>query len=102
MSYLIASPDALAAAAKDLNGIGSALSEAHAAAFAPTTQVLAAAQDEVSAAIAAGAATAATLLHIYIRLMPPPGPAGPAVQARAARAPTGTPAPPGRHNETSG
>ncbi|MCQ4365225.1 PE family protein, partial [Mycobacterium gordonae] len=52
MSYLIASPDALAAAAADLSGIGSSLSEAHAAALAPTTRILAAAQDEVSAAIA--------------------------------------------------
>ena len=52
MSYLIAAPDMLAAAA-DAAGIGSSLSEAYAAAMAPTTRVIAAAEDEVSAAIAA-------------------------------------------------
>ena len=52
MSYLIAAPNMLAAAAADAAGIGSSLSEANAAAMAPTTGVIAAAEDEVSAAIA--------------------------------------------------
>jgi hypothetical protein len=42
----------LAAAAADVAGIGSSLSAAHAVAAAPTTAVIAAAEDEVSAAIA--------------------------------------------------
>jgi PE family len=53
MSYLVAAPEFLASAATDLSNIGSTLSEASAAAAAPTTGVLAAAEDEVSAAIAA-------------------------------------------------
>jgi triacylglycerol lipase len=53
MSYVIAAPEMLAAAAADVAGIGSSLSEAHTAAAAQTTGVLAAAEDEVSAAIAA-------------------------------------------------
>ena len=53
MSYVIAAPELMTAAASDLAGIESALSAAHAAAGASTTQVLAAAGDEVSAAIAA-------------------------------------------------
>jgi hypothetical protein len=53
MSYLVAAPEFLASAATDLSNIGSRLSEASAAAVAPTTGVLAAAEDEVSAAIAA-------------------------------------------------
>jgi hypothetical protein len=52
MSYLIAAPDMLAAAAADAAGIGSSLSEANAAAAASTTKVIAAGGDEVSAAIA--------------------------------------------------
>jgi triacylglycerol lipase len=52
MSYVIAAPDMLAAAAADVAGIGSSLSEANAAAAASTTRVIAAAGDEVSAAIA--------------------------------------------------
>ena len=52
MSYVIAAPDMLAAAATDLAGIGSSLSEANTAAAASTTRVIAAAADEVSAAIA--------------------------------------------------
>jgi hypothetical protein len=52
MSYLIAAPDMLGAAAADVAGIGSSLSEANAAAAASTTTVIAAAEDEVSAAIA--------------------------------------------------
>ena len=52
MSYVFASPELIAAASGDLTGIGSAIREANAAAAGSTTQVVAAAQDEVSAAIA--------------------------------------------------
>ena len=52
MSFVVAVPEVLGAAATDLAGIGSSLSAANAAA-APTTGILAAAEDEVSAAIAA-------------------------------------------------
>ena len=51
MSYVVAIPEALVAAASDLAGIGSMLSTANAAAAASTTGVLAAGADEVSAAI---------------------------------------------------
>jgi hypothetical protein len=53
MYFVIAIPDGMAAAATDLAGIGSAISTANAAAAAPTNWVLAAAEDEVSAAIVA-------------------------------------------------
>ena len=53
MSYAIAEPEFVTAAATDLAGIGSSLSEANAAAAASTARVLAPAEDEVSAAIAA-------------------------------------------------
>ncbi|KAA1249664.1 PE family protein, partial [Mycobacterium simiae] len=53
MSFLIAVPEVLGSAAVDLADIGSTLSAANTAAAAQTTGVLAAAQDEVSAAIAA-------------------------------------------------
>jgi triacylglycerol lipase len=53
MSYVIAGPELMTAAATDLAGIGSDLSAAHTAAASRTTAVLAAAEDEVSAAIAA-------------------------------------------------
>ena len=52
MSYVLAAPQILSAAASDLSGIGSSLTSAHAAAAAPTTAVIAAAGDEVSAAVA--------------------------------------------------
>jgi hypothetical protein len=52
MAYVIAAPELVTAAATDLANIGSSLSEANAAAAAPTTGVLAAGADEVSAAIA--------------------------------------------------
>jgi hypothetical protein len=52
MSYVFTAPDALAAAATDVDGIASALSEANAAAAGRTSGVLAAAEDEVSQAIA--------------------------------------------------
>jgi hypothetical protein len=53
MSFVVAAPDALVAAAANVAGIESALADAHAAAAAPTTGVLAAAADEVSTQIAA-------------------------------------------------
>ncbi|WP_459797517.1 PE family protein, partial [Mycobacterium riyadhense] len=53
MSFLNVVPDVLTAAATDLAGLASTLSVANAAAAAPTTGLLVAAEDEVSAAIAA-------------------------------------------------
>ncbi|OBH03079.1 hypothetical protein A5696_09505 [Mycobacterium sp. E2699] len=53
MSFLFSDPEALAAAASDLSGIGSTLSTANTAAAAPTSAVAAAAADEVSAQVAA-------------------------------------------------
>jgi PE family len=53
MSFLVASPQVLADAASDLAGLGSAISTANAAAAAPTTALVPAAADDVSAAIAA-------------------------------------------------
>jgi PE family len=52
MSYLVATPEIMTAAATDLAGIGSNLSAAHMAAAAPTLAVIPAAADEVSAGIA--------------------------------------------------
>jgi PE family len=52
MSFVIAMPEFVTAAAGDLANIGSALGEANAAAALPTTSVLAAAEDEVSTGIA--------------------------------------------------
>jgi hypothetical protein len=53
MSYVIAAPQLITSAATDLATIGSALTAANTAAATSTTGVLAAAEDEVSAAIAA-------------------------------------------------
>lgn len=53
MSYVLATPDAFAAAVEDLAGIGSAVSAATAAAATSTTSLPAAAADEVSTRIAA-------------------------------------------------
>jgi len=52
LSYVIAVPEMLAAAASDLAGIGSSLSAAHTAAAAPSVALVPAAADEVSASIA--------------------------------------------------
>jgi hypothetical protein len=49
MSFLTIQPEMLAAAAGDLDGIGSAMTAANAAAATPTTGVVPAAADEVSA-----------------------------------------------------
>jgi PE family/Lipase (class 3) len=51
-SYVVAAPEALAAASGDLTGIGEAIRAATAAAESSTTGIVAAAGDEVSAAIA--------------------------------------------------
>ena len=51
MSFVIVEPEALAAAASDLTSLGSTISAANAAAATPTTSLLAAGGDEVSAAI---------------------------------------------------
>ncbi|REO73172.1 PE family protein, partial [Mycobacterium tuberculosis] len=53
MSFVIAVPEALTMAASDLANIGSTINAANAAAALPTTGVVAAAADEVSAAVAA-------------------------------------------------
>lgn len=53
MSFVTAQPEALAAAAADLQSIGSAVSAQNAASAAPTTGVVPAAADEVSALTAA-------------------------------------------------
>src|SRR6516165_10579829 len=53
MSYLIAAPEMMTSAATDVASIGSTLDVATAAAAAPTTGIVVAAEDEVSAAIAA-------------------------------------------------
>ncbi|MCV7093271.1 PE family protein, partial [Mycobacterium interjectum] len=53
MPYVIAAPAVVASVAADLRSIGSALTQAHATAVGPTTGLLAAGADEVSAAVAA-------------------------------------------------
>ncbi|MGO9386151.1 MAG: PE family protein [Mycobacterium sp.] len=53
MSFVVAVPEVLGTAATDLASLGSTISSASAAAAAPRTGVVAAAGDEVSAAIAA-------------------------------------------------
>ena len=60
MTYVLTRPQAMATAAANVAGIGSALKEANVTAAGPTTRVLAAAADEVSAA-------AATLFSSYAR-----------------------------------
>jgi PE family len=52
MSYVMAAPEMMAAAATDVAAVGSTLSAAHLAAAAPTVAVIPAAADEVSASIA--------------------------------------------------
>ncbi|GAB7143470.1 PE family protein [Mycobacterium riyadhense] len=49
MSFVIAQPELLAAAASHLHGIGTAMNEQNAAAAGPTTSVVPAAGDQVSA-----------------------------------------------------
>ncbi|OBI80416.1 PE family protein [Mycobacterium sp. 1245805.9] len=52
MSYVMATPELMAAAANDVAAIGSTLRAAHLTAAAPTVGVIPAAADEVSAAVA--------------------------------------------------
>jgi hypothetical protein len=52
MSFVFTVPEMVTAAASDLASIGSTLNSASSAAAAPTTGLLAAGADEVSAAIA--------------------------------------------------
>jgi hypothetical protein len=52
MTYLTTEPQAMAAAAAEVDGIGSAISAANAAAAGPTSSLLAPAADEVSEAVA--------------------------------------------------
>ncbi len=53
MSFVMTQPDSLAAAARELHGVGSAMAAHNAAAATPTTGVVPAAADEVSALTAA-------------------------------------------------
>jgi hypothetical protein len=53
LSFVIATPELVTAAATDLANIGSTLTTANAAAAATTTELVAAGADEVSAALAA-------------------------------------------------
>jgi hypothetical protein len=52
MSYVMAAPEMLSAAATDVAAVGSAVSAAHLTAVAPTVGLIPAAADEVSASIA--------------------------------------------------
>jgi hypothetical protein len=61
MSFVSTQPTELTAAAENLEGIGSAMTAQNAAAAAPTTGVLPAAADEVSALTAAQFATHAQM-----------------------------------------
>jgi hypothetical protein len=61
MSFVTAQPEMLSTAAGNLSGIGSALSAQNAAAAAPTTGVVPAAADEVSALTAAQFAAHASM-----------------------------------------
>ena len=63
MSFVSTQPEALTAAAGTLQGIGSAMSAQNAAAAAPTTGVVPAAADEVSALTAAQFATHAQMFQ---------------------------------------
>ncbi|OBI41148.1 PE family protein [Mycobacterium sp. E796] len=63
MSYVLAAPEMMAAAAADVAAVGSTLSAAHLAAVAPTVAVLPAAADEVSAGIAQVFSRAAQEYH---------------------------------------
>lgn len=61
MSFVTTQPEALTSAASSLQGIGSGLAAQNAAASAPTTGVVPAAADEVSALTATQFATHASL-----------------------------------------
>jgi hypothetical protein len=63
MSYVMAAPQMLAAAATDVAAVGSTVSAAHLVAAAPTVAVIPAANDEVSAGIAQVFSRAAQEYH---------------------------------------
>jgi hypothetical protein len=65
MSYVTTRPEMLSAAAGNLQDIGSAVSAGNAAAAAPTTGVLPAAADEVSALTAAQFAAQAQMYQVF-------------------------------------
>jgi PE family len=65
MSFMTTHPEALAAAAGTLQGIGSTLSAQNAAAEAPTTGVVPAAADQVSALTAAQFAAHAQMYQAF-------------------------------------
>src|SRR5947209_4799200 len=80
MSFVLVAPDVLATAAADVAQIGSAVSAGNLAAAIPTTELAAAAADEVSTAIAAlfgaqaqeyqaAAARAATYAEQFVRTL---------------------------------
>jgi len=64
MSFVTTQPEALAAAAGNLAGIGSVMSAGNAAAATPTTGVIPAAADEVSALTAAQFAAHAQMYQV--------------------------------------
>ena len=100
MSFLIAAPEFVSAAASDLAKIGSTIGAANAAAEFPTTSVLAAGADEVSVSIAAlfgahaqayqalSAKAAAFHSQFVQRGRPPPAPKPPSRRLNAVNAPT--------------
>ncbi|OBH02034.1 MULTISPECIES: PE family protein [unclassified Mycobacterium] len=63
MSYVLAAPGMMAAAAADVAAVGSAVSAAHLAAAVPTVSVIPAAADEVSASVAQVFSGAAQEFH---------------------------------------
>jgi hypothetical protein len=65
MSYVTTQPQMLSAAAGNLHGVGSVVSAANAAAAAPTTGVIPAAADEVSALTAAQFAAQAQMYQAF-------------------------------------
>ncbi|WP_204080938.1 PE family protein [Mycobacterium riyadhense] len=65
MSYVITAPEMLAAASDDLRGVGFALTAQNAAAAGPTTGVIPAAADEVSALTAAQFAAHAQMYQAF-------------------------------------
>ena len=67
MSFVVATPDVMTAAASDLADLRSLVEAAGLAALAPTTQIQAAAADEVSIAISALFASTATRIRCSAR-----------------------------------
>jgi hypothetical protein len=65
MPYVTTQPQMLSAAAGDLHSVGSVVSSANAAATGPTTGVIPAAADEVSALTAAQFAAQAQMYQVF-------------------------------------